>query len=283
MRMYSPLVGICVLILACSTTTRRPKQGGAGTAVVDQAGVADSVFSGVQLGSPRFDQDVDNNMIVVAGIAKPSRDTTLAFVLPATKAMYAETYGDSISWVFRASDGSVVVPGAPTNSANYTKSAPGDLPGFVLRNPATGQWHVDVKAAGRSAAAYMLVVSVDDQPFLAHLEVMARSDLPRVSNSARPGDIVFVRAFMTDKARPVAGISWAVSATRPDTGQIVISVHDDGRHLDGAAGDGVYVGAFRPEKSGAYVVSATGHAPGGAQYIVHDAVVVDKDPLQDNR
>jgi len=239
--------------------------------------VADSVFTGVRLPAPMVDQLVDNDIFDAVGVVRPGADTTLSFALPATGAMTAVLLSERVRWSFRAPDGSEITPGKTPNTDDYASAEPGDLPGFWLRHPASGVWHVKVEAMSRdSAATYMIFVSADENlPRNAHLETMVRSALPRVSNIARPGDVVFVRTFMTDRSKPVTGTLWNVRATTPDTSMTTIPVYDDGHHSDGQRGDGMFVGAFRVEhKEGVYLIRAIGQGPDGVTFFVHDAVAV---------
>jgi hypothetical protein len=243
--------------------------------------VADSVFTGVRLPAPMVDQLVDNDIFDAVGVVRPGADTTLSFALPATDAMTAVLLSERVRWSFRAPDGSEIIPGKTPNTDDYASAEPGDLPGFWLRHPASGVWHVKVEAMSRdSAATYMIFVSADENlPRNAHLETMVRSALPRVSNIARPGDVVFVRTFLTDKAKPVTGIQWNVRATTPDTSVMTIAVYDDGRHSDGRSGDGMCVGAFRVgHKEGSYLIRAVGQGRDSVTFFVHDVVAVRAEP-----
>jgi hypothetical protein len=169
-----------------------------------QVSVADSIFTGVRLPAPMVEQLADNDIFDALGVVRPGADTTLSFALPATRAMTAVLLSERVRWSFRAPDGSEIIPGKTPNTDDYASAEPGDLPGFWLRHPASGVWHVKVEAMSRdSAATYMIFVSADENlPRNAHLETMVRSALPRISNIARPGDVVFVRTFLTDELVP---------------------------------------------------------------------------------
>ena len=269
--------------LACTAPINGVVSQDAAARGIVQREIADSVFTGIRLPPPMVGQLVDNDIFDAAGVVHPGADTTLSFTLPATRAMNAILLGERVHWTFRAPDGTKLIPGTTANTDDYVGSEPGDIPGFLLHRPPIGVWSVEVGGARRdSVADYMLFVSVDeDLPRIAHLEIMARSALPNESNVARPGDVVFVRTFITDHSKPVTGIQWTVRATTPDTSLMTIAVHDDGRHSDGDADDGVYVGAFRVGPTeGYYLIRAIGQAPDGVRFFVHYAVAVRDESLQ---
>lgn len=270
------VLGLGLAELACTAPAKGVARPGSAPRIVPTA-VADSVFTGVRLPPPMVDQLVHNDIFDAAGVMRPGTDTTLSFALPVTSEMAAELQGQGVRWSFRAPDGSKISPGESANTDDYVSNVPGDLPGFWLRHPASGVWRVEVEATSRdSAAAYMISVRVDENlPRNAHLETMVRSALPVESNVARPGDVVFVRTFMTDGSKLVTGTLWNVRATTPDTSVMTIPVYDDGHHSDGQRGDGMFVGAFRVEhKEGVYLIRAIGQGSDGVTFFVHDAVAV---------
>ncbi len=80
---------------------------------------------------------------------------------------------------------------------------------------------------------------------------------------------------MTAAGRPVTGTSWDIQARSPKGIAISIPVHDDGRHADGAANDGISVGALVAEgPDGFYELRATAHSPSGVEYVVTGTIEV---------
>ena len=92
---------------------------------------------------------------------------------------------------------------------------------------------------------------------------------PKVVIRVNPGEPVFVRAFIANDDRPVPGVRWQVKARTPAGAIILIPVMDDGLHADGAAADGIFVGAIIAEDGpdGFYALSAEGQPPQGARYL----------------
>ena len=282
---WNLVVGLSLTGLACTTPTQGVARPVSARRNV-QTAVEDSVFAAVRLPPPMVGQLVDNDIFDAAGAVRPGADTTLSFALPVTGAMTAVLLGERVQWSFRAPDGSTTIPGTTANTDDYVSNEPGDLPGFWLRRPASGVWRVEVEATRKdSTATFMIFVRADeDLPRNAHLETMVRSALPLESNVARPGDVVFVRTFITDKSKPLAGIQWNVRATTPDTSVVTVPVYDDGRHSDGHRGDGMYVGAFRVgHKEGSYLIRAVGQGPDSVTFFVHDVVAVRDDSHPNGR
>src|SRR5262249_7313753 len=111
-----------------------------------------------------------------------------------------------------------------------------------------------------------------------------RDSDPRYSMApVMPGTPVYVRVFLVKGARTVPGVEWTVSArayprdTRRadnDTRQ-QIPVFDDGRHADGVAGDGIYVGTIRTQGPDALdQVYAAAKTPEGIKYTTLDHFTV---------
>lgn len=152
----------------------------------------------------------------------------------------------------------------------------GDL--YTFDHPANGTWRIALttdrpaaKAAPEAPDGYLLV-SVDSPLRLyAHL---ASYDLV----AGRTVGLV-AYAFDADQAengegkapRPLAGaLDKAVMRLTTPSGRMVsVPMFDDGRHRDGAAGDGVFGGLFEKAAAGTYVaqIEAAGVSPEGEAFV----------------
>jgi hypothetical protein len=163
---------------------------------------------------------------------------------------------------------------------------------LAVKHPEAGVWTVTVDAtASKGRATYSIDIRADD-PVVeeAHLEVMPRDGNPRVVNLARPGAPVYVRVFVATDDRPLPGVRWNVLAHTPSDSVITVPVMDDGQHADGAAGDGIFVGAFIAEKGPIptnipkedekffahwlYQLRAEGQTPAGIRYVTESRIEI---------
>jgi hypothetical protein len=246
-------------------------------------------YIGLHLPPPRYNAIASNHIFDAAGKIEPRESKTMSFVVPTMDAMDAVLLGDNLRWEFLSPDGSRIIPGVTKESAAYEPSGP--LPGFTVNHPARGTWTVSIRALRPdTSAGFAIDVSIDgNAPIMAHIETMLRGSGPGMSTSARPGDVVFVRTFVADRGKPIAGIRWEVTADfkfgrnpdarirTPNDSTFAIPMYDDGRHADGVAGDGIYVGALRARGPvGLYLLRAAGHAPSGVTYLVTDVVEVGR-------
>lgn len=265
---------LSIIPLWIGSTAAAPK---ASSGMPAESRVEPSAFRGIQLPAPRLHQVVDNSLFNAVGALRPGTDTTLSVVIPKAGDIFVLLLGDSVRWSFQAPDSSLIVPGETPNSPDY-EYEDGGLRGFRLSRPATGRWMVHVRSVKRDpVAVHYTSIDVRDTPRNAHLQIMAESDLPHESNGAAPGEIFFVRTFMTDGGKLIPRVRWSVSAVTAEGTRITIPVYDDGRHGDGVAGDGVFVGAFRAGRTNeAYVLGATGRTEDGAEYTAHEAATVEE-------
>jgi hypothetical protein len=233
----------------------------------------------VVLEPPAFLQPVGENHVFVAkGVVRPGGKESKSFVLPKVEGMTALLLGDEITWSFRSPRGDTIVPGKTADLAGYDYAAEEDgIAAFTFKDPEPGRWTVAIEAAGTgTTAAYAVDIRADGRAEeVAHLETMLRDSRPNDSFFARPGDPVFVRAYVARRGQPVPGARWDIRALTPRDSAIAIHVFDDGRHADGSMDDGVFVGAIVAEgPDGFYQLRAECQTPAGSQYVVSGTIEV---------
>lgn len=183
--------------------------------------------------------------------------------------MNAILLGTRVAWSFQAPSGEVIVPGKTKDLIGYDSTADSiGFTGFSLESPEQGKWTVMAEAStADSAVEYGVLVEADGPVGEAvHLEAITRDSDPAWNTQVEPGTTVYVRTFVVKGGRPVPGVQWEVAARTPTDSLLKIRVFDDGRHADGAANDGIYVGALQAEgPDGLYSILAQGKTPAGVQ------------------
>jgi hypothetical protein len=230
-----------------------------------------------KLMSPRLGQIPSNNHVLVfEGSLPPGGRATKSFVLPKLAAMSVLLVGDGVRYSFRSPHGETIVPGETEGrpGLQYVDGAEGA--GFTLDAPEQGAWSLIVESKSDRGVAYAVDVrSEGSAEEVAHLETMLHDSDPSLSFLARPGEPVFVRTFVTVGGCPVTGTTWDIQVRSPKGVIISLQAHDDGRHADGAANDGISVGAFMAESpDGFYELRATAHSPSGVEFVVTSTVEV---------
>jgi len=134
---------------------------------------------------------------------------------------------------------------------------------FEISSPAPGDWTVRVEmfyelcATGVTAPAlapyhYLVIASGQTQ-----LATKVRVGTPHAERFI--GLCVPLFATLFGESGPVENGSLTAEVTTPSGGVIPISLGDDGKHGDGAAGDGIYAGRFcRSSLFGSYTVEVRG-------------------------
>jgi Mg-chelatase subunit ChlD len=157
--------------------------------------------------------------------------------------------GAPLNMILRKPDGTLITPSTtPFTFADYRS---GHL-GWRIANPAVGVWTILVDAlqvpgvqasAGDAPAAplagtdYQVIVS-------GHSNLRFHLLLPdRLGARYFTGNRVPIYAFLSG-AGPLGGLNPLALVTAPNGAQSRIPLYDDGRHGDGAAGDGFYAGVY---------------------------------------
>lgn len=241
----------------------------ASQAAPEDATAPDSKAFAVQLKPPLMGQNQrDNHVFALEGTLPPRGRVTKSFILPKLEAMNVLVIGDSARYTFRAPNGKTIVPGETKGFPAFERAS--GMAGLTFEGPEKGKWTLVIESESDRGVTYGIDIRSEGlAEEAAHLETMLRDSDPRFSFLARPGDPVFVRAFVTENGRPLAGATWDIRAKKAEGTPITIPVHDDGRHADGPAHDGISVGALVPEgPDGFYELVATAHAPSGVEHVV---------------
>lgn len=279
------LIAIGIGALGCQSQSRSSGSSGRTdkpTVIATQgspevAPALDPSFYDVQLMPPRMAQNPSyNHVFVLQGTLRPRERVTKSFTLPELAAISVLLVGDDARYMFRSPNGETIVPGE-TKGRTGLQFIDGAVGGsFTLEGPEKGTWTLVLEPRSDRSATYAVDIrSEGPAEEVAHLETMLSDSDPSHSLLARPGSSVFVRAFVTAGGRPVAGATWEVLARSPKGAGISIPVHDDGRHADGAANDGIFVGALVAQgPDGFYELRATAQSPSGVEYVVTGAFEV---------
>jgi hypothetical protein len=142
---------------------------------------------------------------------------------------------------------------------------------YTLEEAQPGLWTVEIdfpKGLGAKAAGYLVVSSLSKYRLYSYLNT---------AKTIANNDIGFVASLFDQDAnaesgapRLMGGLQSAQVVIQDPAGQTVaLPMYDDGLHQDGAAGDGVWGGNFRPELPGRYLAQllAQGHTPEGAPFM----------------
>jgi hypothetical protein len=258
-------------------TLNRPKRG---MRIPLADSITPSIYD-VELKPPATHQAADYHVFVAKGVLKPGAQETKRFILPKLARMGGLLLGEGVTWSFHTPSGKVIVPGETKSGAGYNYAvARAGMASFSLEHPEQGAWTLVMESSrADTAVAYAIdILSAGPAEETAHLEMMLRDSDPNTSFLARPGDPVFVRAFVAKDGRPMPGTKWDVRALTPSDSAIAIPVFDDGRHADGSAGDGVAVGSIVAKgPDGFYQLRAEVQTPSGGQYVVTGAIEVQAD------
>jgi len=245
----------------------------------------------VTLRPPILRKSGDTHLSAVVDSIQPRSQATKTLIVPRLEDMNVTMLGDStLRYSFRSPSGRRFVPDGIYKGDGYTSGGAGQFRILVVQHPEPGNWSVTVDATASSASGFyaILINSNGAAEEQAHLETMVRDSDSRFNTSVEPGTPVYVRAFVLNGERPVPGVRWSVRAdwiddpthdslavkTARESWQ-EIPVFDDGRHADGAAEDGIYVGILHTRASdGLYRVAAEGKTPGGVAYFKSDHVAV---------
>lgn len=279
MRLSSMIVMLTAALV--ETTSRAsaqvdPRQAAPIRCANPAPGVERAVYASARLKPPSYGSAPDNFVFRAVGLLKPGAVEKKPFVLPRLDGLKMMFFGNGLSWSFRTPAGKTIVPGKTElgTEGEYGDTGLG-FSGLLLQHPEQGRWTLDVAAPkSDTAVSYAILIETDGtREEVAHLETMPRGGNPRISFSARQGDPVFIRAFVSRNGRPVPGVAWSVRATTLVDSCMTIPVFDDGLHGDEAAGDGVYVGAILArDPYGLYKILAEGQTPQGVQYGVTGVV-----------
>jgi len=246
----------------------------------------------VTLRPPRLHNFGDTHLSAVVDSFLPRSRATKEFILPPLWRMDVIMLGDStLRYSFRSPSGRRFVPEGVYKGDGYISGGAGEFRILIVEHPEPGNWSVtvDATASSRSGFYAIEISSNGAEEEQAHLETMARDSDSRFNTSVEPGTLVYVRAFVLNGERPVPGVRWSVQADwigdpTHDSLAVIpprrgswqeVPVFDDGRHADGAAEDGIYVGILHTRESdGLYRVVAVGKTPGGVEYSKSDHVAV---------
>lgn len=245
------------------------------------APVLDPSVYAVRLKPPSLEPgETDNFVFQRVGLIHPRGVEETTFVLPKLPNLKGLLLGDRLAWSFRSPRGETILPepGTPESLG---------MAFLYLDDPEEGLWTVRVASAAQDTAAQYAVQLFFDGPAeeMAGLEtIVVGKDHPR-GFVARPGDPVFIRATVVKRRRAVTGTHWDVWARTPSDSYLVVPLFDDGRHADGQADDGVFVGAVIAQgPDGAYHFVGNGRTPQGVEYGVvrwvevksyHDLLIAD--------
>lgn len=234
----------------------------------------------VPLRPPAFDRASGESPAFAAkGIVEPGTSRSETLVMPELARVTVRIQSEGLRYEFRSPRGTTIVPGETKNHGGYTEVAgPQGLAGFTLDHPDPGKWTVAIEVdADAGQTPYSIGLETEGTADeVARLETLVGGADPKVPALARPGDPVFVRVLLESGGRAVADVDWDVQVLTPGGGRIAIPVHDDGQHADGAAGDGVFVGAFATRgPDGFYRVRAAGRSPSGAERVANGTIEME--------
>jgi TolB protein len=111
----------------------------------------------------------------------------------------------------------------------------GLMAGYQITDTLTGDWSYAIGAGQLADTAVYRLLTILSEPIAVHGSVPAWSD----TNAP-----VVITATITHDGAALPGGSVTARIKRPDGTTVVLPLHDDGLHRDGAAGNGVYGGTF---------------------------------------
>jgi hypothetical protein len=273
---------ILIVVLAFGVTAANLTASNRQASRVKQPGLPDKAFD-LQLRPPLFRWVGNERLALGGGKLQPGAVEKRTFSVAKDEgiAVILSSGDSTIRYALRSPGGKTIVPGETQQDAEYHILAR-DPGAWILtfKHPDLGPWEVTADArASKSPAIFSYDVRADD-PIVeeAHLEVFGRDGDPRVVNRVDPGDPVYVRVFVATDDRTLRGVRWNVKvASWPDGSPVSLAVEDDGHHADGAANDGIFVGAFVPaEATVLYRVQAEAVTPKGTRYTQDSRVEVEE-------
>ncbi|MFO7539849.1 MAG: choice-of-anchor X domain-containing protein, partial [Chloroflexota bacterium] len=125
----------------------------------------------------------------------------------------------------------------------------GLMAGYQITNTLTGDWSYTIDGAELENTAVYRLLTILSEPIAIH------GSVPGWRSTNAP---VVITATLRHEDTPLPGGSVTAQVKRPDGITHLLSLHDDGQHHDGTAGDGVYGNIFTAtDLGGIYGVSFT--------------------------
>jgi Tol biopolymer transport system component len=111
----------------------------------------------------------------------------------------------------------------------------GLMASYQITDTLTGDWGYTISRDELAETAVYRLLTILSEPIAIH------GSVPGWSSYNAP---VVITATLTHNDTPLPGGSVTARIKRPDGATHLLTLHDDGQHHDGAAGDGVYGGTF---------------------------------------
>lgn len=183
-----------------------------------------------------------------SGTIKPGQKLTKTFVVPEASQLTILTGGKS-AIVFKSPDGKTIAPNSTQDpNVNYEIDATLGIGAVSYNHPAGGTWSVTIDGSKLTANDdFMVGAQLPPTADQVHLEALSATSDPQYSFLSKPGDTIYVRVFYVHGQTAVSKINWQVRAQTPKKTTISVPIYDDGQHADGAANDGIFVGALTAE------------------------------------
>ena len=167
--------------------------------------------------------------------------------------------GPAVTVELVSPSGTRVTPSTPGVEFEDSEVEGGRAAVYLLPDPEVGVWTVEV-AGGSSATAYAV------HAWPSQSGVVLDAELP--DPSVASGEVVPVRAVLTDDGAPLTGAQVAAAVLQPDGTTEEVTLVDDGTGSDAEAGDGIYSADLPTEAVGMHQlgITAVGHTAVGAPY-----------------
>jgi hypothetical protein len=258
---------VAIVLLACGLSCAAMPPGAGVAPNVPLR--ADDVSFAVRLPAPNLDPGDLETTVHMSGAALPNGariDTS--FVVPRLDAMSATIMAAHVTLEFESPNGTRFIPGVTPDRVGFTSAWGGGL-GFAEFAPVEpGRWRVRARSDGASDSAYYFVQveTRDAKSAVAHLEVIPLAALNAKRMYPRDGDAVYVQAYVAEGDSLRRDVTWNLYCA-DDTRHWRVALHDDGRHADGRAGDGLSVAAVRAHDTERYMsFVALGRTPDGREF-----------------
>lgn len=160
----------------------------------------------------------DNHLFVAKGVLQPGTRESRSFALPHLARVTVLLVGENLRYSFRSPSGETIIPGEPGGYAGYRYlGGVRGLSSFTLGHPESGTWTAMVEATEiGGAVAYAVDVCSDGAAEeVAHLETMLRDSDPCMPFLTKPGDVVFVRTFVSRGGHTIRGTEVGRTRTGP--------------------------------------------------------------------